>query len=625
MFYALWIVAILRLLIPIAIPSPTSVFNLLPSSNWMINSMVENAAERPLTLGQPVVPAAITAHDFRFAGTDMRSEVNLQASEIVSANTSVWDALLMEPLTLIWLTGFTLLGIAFITIYIKHLKDFANSTPAKGDYIEDWLEAHNLIRKIRICETSKIATPLTYGVLRPVILLPKGADWSNTGELEYILAHEFMHIKRFDALTKLVATVVLCIHWFNPLVWVMYFMLNRDMETSCDEAVLNMFGRRSKKSYALTLVGMVQSESRIPALYNNFSKHAIEERINVIMKMKNITLVRAMTTFALVGVTTAIFATNGVEVQTATPRHTIEIPQVGPLNPDAIDMPMLTMGDPFADPSDVAISREEATLIGLTALAEFFDGDLDNLADYVVHVFYSPSFNPWRSIAEDNERIVQWTPEVGSGFRQPSPYSIQRMEDIPDYRFPMNVYKSLWSGTVSLPTGEPSPGGMRPFQHEFFRFSVDTETGELVSAQYFPRYEEPTRRIGAQYSENMGSAYAVWEYIESMTEQHNIEYSNFAMQVAQEIGLFEGEILRAALISGSWMAGRNSSFELAIHVLVECVDGEKVILGFQGRNRKELVGIEFFDRRVDYAVNRDGSTTEPRSRFAEEDLNWIYR
>ena len=68
--------------------------------------------------------------------------------------------------------------------------------------------------------------------------MPTSTKWENTDSLAYVLAHEYVHIRRFDSIRKLVLIVVLCVHWFNPLVWVMYILANRDIELSCDEAVV---------------------------------------------------------------------------------------------------------------------------------------------------------------------------------------------------------------------------------------------------------------------------------------------------------------------------------------------------------------------------------------------------
>jgi hypothetical protein len=159
-----------------------------------------------------------------------------------------------------------------------------------------------------------------------------------------------------------------------------------------------------------------------------------------------------------------------------------------------------------------------------------------------------------------------------------------------------------------------------------FRLSLDAEPGEITSLQFFPS-EYPLARPNLQ-SECMGSPTTAFEYSNNMGRLHNIEYSNLAMQLAEDTGIFESEILSAALISGGWMMGRDSAFELVAFVAVESVDGESATFTFQGRNRKELVGVEFFARAIDHAVNRDGSITEPTSRFVgnpDAFLSWVYR
>lgn len=109
-----------------------------------------------------------------------------------------------------------------------------------------------------------------------------GMGW----ELSLCLEHEFVHIKRLDGLTKLILIAALCLHWFNPLVWVMVVLANRDLELSCDEAVVRLFGEQVKSAYARTLIHMEEIKSGCLPLCSNFSKNAIEERITAIMKIK---------------------------------------------------------------------------------------------------------------------------------------------------------------------------------------------------------------------------------------------------------------------------------------------------------------------------------------------------
>ena len=198
----------------------------------------------------------------------------------------------------------------FAIAYWKCRQEFQTSLPVKNDFIKSWLNAHQLKRPISIRQSSRFSAPLTYGVFRPVILMPISTDWENTKALQYVLAHEYVHIRRFDSITKLVLIAALCVHWFNPLVWVMYVLANRDIELSCDEAVVRLFGETTKAAYARALISMEETRSGLTPLCNNFSKNAIEERITAIMKIKKASIFSLVVALALVvGVTTA-FATS---------------------------------------------------------------------------------------------------------------------------------------------------------------------------------------------------------------------------------------------------------------------------------------------------------------------------
>lgn len=137
---------------------------------------------------------------------------------------------------------------------------------------------------------SAVQSGISDGIFRPVILMPKNTDWENGRQLQYVLAHELVHIRCFDGALKLIMVLALCIHWFNPLVWIMYMLFNRDIELSCDESVIRLFGENARSSYAFTLINMEEKKSGILPLCNNFSRNAIEERIVSIMKTKRVTV-----------------------------------------------------------------------------------------------------------------------------------------------------------------------------------------------------------------------------------------------------------------------------------------------------------------------------------------------
>lgn len=140
--------------------------------------------------------------------------------------------------------------------------------------------------------------------------MPKKTDWNNLNKIPYILEHEFVHIKRLDALAKLFLIIAFCIHWFNPLVWAMYILVNRDIELACDETVVKHFGENSKSAYALVLIGVEEEKNNIAPLGNNFNKNAAEERIIAIMNIKKTPLSVYAGAILLFTVIVSVFATS---------------------------------------------------------------------------------------------------------------------------------------------------------------------------------------------------------------------------------------------------------------------------------------------------------------------------
>ena len=278
----------------------------------------------------------------------------------------------------------------------------------------------------------------------------------------------------------------------------------------------------------------------------------------------------------------------------------------------APEVPSIQIGIHYSEASATAIPKEEAKQIGLDALAQFFGADFAQLGNYHIEIGYNPAIDP-RQIPTT---IYQFD---GVDGRIPVDMGAHTFE------WPLNIYRSTWDGTISVPNDRtPTPDGLMLRSSDLFRFRVDAQTGELVGLQFFPS-ELPTPH--AQKSECMGSPAQVFEYLNNMTDRHNNEYANFAMQFVENANIFEGETLRAAVTFGGWMMGRNGSVELNVTVAVESATGETVSLTFQGRERKELVELDFFSRMIDHAVDSNGNIVEPASQFVgnPEITNWIYR
>ncbi len=277
-FIALWGISVVRLMIPFSIPSAFSVYSLMGSHAPGNGSQ----AIRVLPIGASGQAASMP--------------------DSITNAVSTW--------TVVWAAGVLVCAVLFSLAYWKCRKEFQTSIPVGNDFTENWLSVHQQGRRISIRQSGRFSAPLTYGVLHPVILMPTSTKWENTDSLAYVLAHEYVHIRRFDSIRKLVLIVVLCVHWFNPLVWVMYILANRDIELSCDEAVVRFFGENTKAAYARALISMEETRSGLTPLCSSFSKNAIEERITAIMKIKKTTVFSlVLAGFIVVGTATA-FATS---------------------------------------------------------------------------------------------------------------------------------------------------------------------------------------------------------------------------------------------------------------------------------------------------------------------------
>lgn len=294
-FLILWWIALIRLLVPFSIKSVTSIYSLLQSIYSDINPVrtAQTTTFLPIHGNMPEIANGL-------------SEAMVQRTESISI------------LSVIWLAGLLLCFGFFAVSYIKCYREFRFSLPVENDILEAWKEKHPLKRSLSIRQTETIAAPLSYGVIRPVILMPKNTEWKNIYQLRYVLEHEYVHIRRLDMLTKLIMIAAVCIHWFNPLVWVMYILFNRDLELSCDETVVRRFGMDIKSVYATALISMEEKKSGLTPLCNSFSKNAIEERIRAIMKIKKTSKFAVIISAVLVICVTGGFATSASSLEKKT-------------------------------------------------------------------------------------------------------------------------------------------------------------------------------------------------------------------------------------------------------------------------------------------------------------------
>ncbi|NBH78764.1 M56 family metallopeptidase [Clostridiaceae bacterium] len=298
---ALWWMALARLLLPVSLPSPVSVYTLLEVRDYVVSETYVAPA--------PALPAAPEALPAVSQGNAVSSPGALAPSPGAVAR-----------LQLVWAVGSVGCALFFALASVRCRREFRTSLPVADRAVQEWLAGHPLRRPVEVRTSDRISAPLTYGILRPVILLPEGFDCGDAAQLGYVLTHEWVHIRRFDGLAKLLIAAAACLHWWNPFAWALSALFNRDLELACDEEVVRRHGVASRAAYARALIALEERKSGLAPFCSSFNHNAMEERIVAIMKIRNLSTRAAALSAATVFAVGALFATSaavGVPSQTA--------------------------------------------------------------------------------------------------------------------------------------------------------------------------------------------------------------------------------------------------------------------------------------------------------------------
>lgn len=197
-----------------------------------------------------------------------------------------------DILKVLYLVGIVVMCVVSVYLYLRDSRLFRESLPMEKQEKERLLRLMGEVNtkgkrleKIDFRISDRTATPITYGVFRPAIVFPKGIWLKEEKEVTFCLLHEFVHIRNHDNLKKLIVHLALCIHWFNPLVWVMYVLFNRDVELLCDETAVRR-GMADRQDYALALLSLAERRTEGFRTALGFGKNAVKERILSVMMVR---------------------------------------------------------------------------------------------------------------------------------------------------------------------------------------------------------------------------------------------------------------------------------------------------------------------------------------------------
>ncbi len=302
--YALWALVLFRLLCPASI---TSSLSLIPKEVAQVESSVQKALSQidlsqkdllqsslpqsnvaPNDLLQNSLSQSNSSQNNTTVTPPIQSDFTSNPGELPSGYGTVTDTSSKEPKdnpgSLVWLFGVLAMFCYSIFSLLRIYRQVQVCLPKDHD--------------IFIAED--IDTPFTLGFLSPKIYLPTGLSEKEQG---YIVAHELHHIKRLDHLIRFAAFLALSLHWFNPLVWLAFLLAGKDMEMSCDEAVMKQFSEDIRQEYSASLLNLSTGRKHISMAPLSFGEGNVKGRIKNVMAYQRpvfwMTLVAAVLCAAL--------------------------------------------------------------------------------------------------------------------------------------------------------------------------------------------------------------------------------------------------------------------------------------------------------------------------------------
>lgn len=306
--YALWAIVLFRLLIPFSVPSEFSIYNVLP-----LNEKVITQSTTPLS--STIIQQDIKNINLPVNNSTDPLEINKNPLSISTDTThSDYKQKIISIASWIWLIGVFALFLFSIYTYLRTLHRLKEAVLYRQyDLIFKCAKKLKMKRKIKVYTSNRVFTPVVCGMFKPRIILPVDIYQSyDESVLEHIITHELVHIKRFDYVLKPISRLVLCVYWFNPLMWIAFKMAQKDMEISCDEKVISVFDHDIRGEYALSLIKLAEKQNLLS--YDGllaFGERNIKRRIKSIMNFKKAGLFIGFVSIILLVALNVILLTNG--------------------------------------------------------------------------------------------------------------------------------------------------------------------------------------------------------------------------------------------------------------------------------------------------------------------------
>ncbi len=325
--HALWLILVARLLLPLALVSAWSLFNLTPdwrgltaarrtglsspprmTSSGAPPGGVQASTPAPAAAPDPRGTAATRGHsrwpaiatsDSHPMGEPARGAITVPpdpfsrgvvpgtAAPVANSSPPVWPWLVV----VVWTSGILVLSMRLLRSWLRFRRELRsarllNDVPW-GDLLSECRERLRVRRSLRLCAVDWVHSPALCGWWRPRLLLPAGlAERLSHDELRHVLLHELAHLKRYDILVNWIATAAQVLHWFNPVVWLAMRRLRAERELAADHLALVALGENGARAYGETILSLMAGVGRpevVPAMVGILEdQRALRERITAV-------------------------------------------------------------------------------------------------------------------------------------------------------------------------------------------------------------------------------------------------------------------------------------------------------------------------------------------------------
>ena len=314
--YYIWLLVAARLVFPFSIHTGISEALTLETARQPENMTGMEAAETPESLPVEAAAGVQAQQSITEARSDSPQEEGIQES------FPTMD--LGLAVAVIWLLGVIVSLLLKIINYWQFTSGIRKRCELTSDYrvqgaVERLCAGLHIRRKPLICECQSIQGPITVGLWRTVIVLPE--EKGDLERLPMILHHELVHVKRKDLWYKWLYQILLCIHWFNPILYLIVRKMNMDCELACDEAVLGQLTKEGKKAYGNILLDTAQRNigagRKIPSLTLLERKEDLKERLKGICSYRKKNGAKVLASLCLMGSLIALTACASVQISSS--------------------------------------------------------------------------------------------------------------------------------------------------------------------------------------------------------------------------------------------------------------------------------------------------------------------